>query len=84
MRKLTENQKEILVAILNEDKTDKLVKLGLSWLYYDKRTLRSLHKLGFIDYVLTGVVIDGLPIKKVKLTKEGENAAFKALGLFLG
>lgn len=56
--KLTYNQKETLVAILNEpDSDDPIVMLGLSFLFYNQNTLNALKKRGLIEYVDTGVEI---------------------------
>lgn len=82
--KLSANQKEVLVAILNEEAPKSVIELCINYLFYNQNTLRALKKRGLIEYVDTGVTINTKKgagtIKRMKITKLGKEVAFKELG----
>lgn len=90
--KLTYNQKETLVAILNESDSDNpFVMLGLNFVLYNQNTIRALKKRGLVEYVDTGIEIPNPnnitflngtkkgTFKKLTITKLGKEVAFKEL-----
>lgn len=84
--KLSYNQKETLVAILNqhEEEVDYEIKVlvdnYLAHKLYNAGTLKSLARLGLIEYEHKGVSATGIDLYRMEITKKGEEVAFKELG----